>query len=110
MILNNFLAQNLRIGPPGSQQQITGPLQGINTISDVVNKLTQFIIPFAGVILFFIIVWGGYSFILSRGDPEKLKAAKAKLTAGVVGFVLLIVSYLVTKLIASIFGLGEGIF
>lgn len=109
MISGSFITQGLRIGPTGSQQEINGPLEGINTISDIVNKLTQFLVPLAAVILFFILVWGGIGFILSRGDPEKVKSARAKLTAGIVGFILLIASYLIVKLISSMFGLGGGI-
>jgi len=56
-----------------------------------------------------VIIWGGYDFLMSQGQPEKMKSAQAKITTGLVGFILLIVSYIVVKLIARIFGVGEGI-
>lgn len=88
---------------------IRGPLENINTVGDLVSIVLDFLIPLAAVILFFVLVWGGYDFLLSRGDPEKVKNAQAKITAGLIGFVLLVVSFMVVKLIAFIFKLGGGI-
>lgn len=107
----SFLAQKIKIG----EQEIEGPLNlGIGksasdyTVGDIVGKLTDFLIPFGAVIFFLALVWGGYDYLLSRGDPEKMKSAKGKLTTGAIGFILLISSYLIVKLIAAIFGLGGG--
>lgn len=112
----HYLAQKLQIIPsvgPGTPQPSTividGPLVGIENLSDLVNKVLTFFIPFAALVLFGVLVWGGYDFLLSQGVPEKVKAGRAKITAGLIGFGLLISSYVIVKLIASILGLGEGI-
>lgn len=102
-----IFAQELRI----SGQPIQGPLVGIENIADVINNITKFFLfPAAGIILFFILVAGGYQLLLSSGNPEKIKSAKAKITSGIIGFILLILSYFIVRLIAKIFGIGEGIF
>ncbi len=101
-----YLAQTINI----NGRIITGPLKGINNLSDVINIIVKNLILIAGVILFLILIIGGYGFITSAGNPEKLKSARAKISTGIIGFVLLIVSYLIVKLISVIFGLGEGIF
>jgi len=103
--MRNYLTQQMNVGG----QQITGPLQGINNLSDVINKIVELVIPLAGIILLLVLIWGGYDFMMSQGQPEKIKNAQAKITTGIIGFVLLIISYIVVKLIARIFGLGEGI-
>jgi len=46
---------------------------------------------------------------MSHGTAEKVKSAQAKITAGIVGFVLLMLSFLIVKLISFIFGIGSGI-
>ncbi len=103
--MKNFLAQQINVG----NQSITGPLEGISTLSDIVNKVVALLMPLGGIILLFVIIWGGYDFMMSRGQPEKLKSAKAKITTGIIGFVLLVFSYVIAKLVATIFGI-EGIF
>lgn len=102
---DSFLAQKVNIGG----QDIEGPLSGINNIGQLVSRLLLFLIPAAGVILLLVLIWGGYDFLISQSNPEKVKGAQAKITTGIIGFILLVISYLLVRLIARIFGLGEGI-
>ncbi|MGB9707349.1 MAG: hypothetical protein ACPL1D_01195 [Microgenomates group bacterium] len=103
---HNFLTQRIEI----SGQTIEGPLRGINNIGDLINRLLPFLIGLAGIVLLFVFIWGGYDLMMSQGDANKVKSAQAKITAGLIGFILLILSYLITSLIARIFGLGGGFF
>lgn len=89
---------------------INGPLTGINTIGDVINVILPFVMSLAGIILFFILVWGGIDVMMAQGAPDKIKSGRAKITAGIIGFVLLMLSFLITKLIAYIFNVGQGMF
>src|SRR3990167_7030811 len=97
------LAQSVKI----NGQTITGPLdKSVNwTLGEVINRVLLVVVPLAGIILFFILVWGGYDFMLSGGNPEKVKKGKLKITTGLVGFILLVTSYLAVKLISQIFGI-----
>lgn len=101
-----FFAQSLNIGGANIQ----GPLVGINNAGDLINVLMTFLVPFAAIILFFVLLWGGYDFLSSAGNEDKINTAKAKITAGLIGFFLLVSSYLIVSLIAQIFGLGGGLF
>lgn len=99
---NNLLAQKIKIGG----QEIIGPLgDEITNLGDLVNKLVDFIIPLSGIILLLVLIWGGYDYLLSHGDPEKVKSGKAKITTGIIGFIIIILAYTLTKLIAYIFGM-----
>ncbi len=102
---SQLLAQSTQIGGT----EITGPLKNINNLGDLINAVLPFIMSMAGIILFFVIVWGGSDIMMSQGSPEKMKSGRAKLTAGIIGFVLLVSSYLITKLLSYIFNVGEGI-
>jgi len=88
---------------------IKGPLVGFNNIADIINNVVPFIMSLAGVILFFVLMWGGFDYVTSQGAPEKLKTANAKITAGVIGFVILVLSFLITRILSFIFGVGQGI-
>lgn len=101
----NLLAQSLDIGG----QPIKGPLeiQGVTgeiTIADIISQIVKFLIPLAAIILVFVMIWGGYDFMMSQGSPDKLKTGKAKITAGLIGFVLLVLAYFITNLLAKILG------
>lgn len=102
---SHLLAQTVKIGGTN----ITGPLDGINTIGDIISRILPFLMSIAGIILFFILVWGGIDVMMAQGAPDKIKSGRAKITAGIIGFVLLMLSFMITKLIAYVFNIGEGI-
>ena len=114
--MNDQLAQGIIIQPsvgpltPTARPiAITGPLQNINTLADLVNILLTFLVPMAGIILFFVIIWGGYDLLLSQGDPERVQSGKNKITSGIIGMVPLVLSFLIARIIGYIFGVGDGI-
>lgn len=105
-----YIAQCIKI----AGQEVCGPANFMGgrsdvKLADIINLLIAFIYPLSGVILFFILVWGGYQYLTSAGNAEKVKAAQGKISSGLIGFVLLMVSYLIVRVIIRIFGLGEGI-
>jgi len=109
--MNQQLAQSLNFQPSGAPRTIAiqGPLVGINSLADIVTVLMSFLYPFAGVILLGVVVWGGFDLLTSRGESEKLNSGRAKITAGIIGFVLLAASYILARVFGFIFGVGEGI-
>ena len=112
--MSTLLAQSLKIVPSAgtgtpSPISVSGPLVGINNIGDLLNVLTLFLYPFASLILFFVLIMGGYDILLSHGDPEKVQSGRLKITAGIVGYVLLGLSYLISRILGYIFGVGGGL-
>ncbi len=101
-----LLAQQLTI----SGTTIQGPLDpSINNLGDLISRMLSFIMPLAAVILLFVLIWGGYGFMMSQGNPEKLKSAQARIMTGLIGFFILALAFLFVRLIATIFGLGTGL-
>lgn len=105
------LAQSLNI----NGQSLSGPIDipGVSsqniTIGVIVNRVVQFVIPLGAIILLFVLIWGGYDFLMSQGNPEKVKSARAKITTGIIGFLLLVFAFLIVRIIAFIFKLQGGI-
>lgn len=106
----SLLSQSINFGG----QTLEGPLKGangepINNVGQLISRILVFMLPLAGVILLIVFIWGGYDFMMSQGNPEKLKSAQAKITTGIIGFILLVLSYLIVRLLSSIFGLQGGL-
>ena len=104
-MIPSVFAQDINV----NGMSIKGPLVGYTNIADIINNVLPFVMTLAGIILFFVLMWGGFDYVTSQGQPEKLKTANAKITAGVIGFVLLVLSFLITRVLAYIFGVGQGI-
>lgn len=77
-------------------------LDNLNVIGVILANVIQIIITLSGVLAVIIITWSGIQYIISQGDPAKVKDAKNSIVYAVVGLVLastafLIIEYLVRQ-------------
>lgn len=71
------------------------------TISRIIGLLT-----IVAVIYFiFQVIFAGYSFINSQGDPKAIDAAQKKLTYSILGLVIVVIAVGLGSLIASFLGI-----
>ncbi|MCL2037520.1 pilin [Candidatus Saccharibacteria bacterium] len=71
-----------------------------STIQQVIN-IMLFIIGILSVIM---IIWGGISYVLSRGDPEKVKNAKNTIIYAIVGLIVAILAFAIVQWVFSLLG------
>lgn len=70
----------------------------------IFNRALYFLFPLAGLILFLMLVWGGFEMLIGAAKKQNLDAGKQRVTAAVIGFVLLFVSYWLVQIIEYITG------
>ncbi len=94
---------------PGVEKEIEGPLVNPEikdgNIGDIINLLIPYIFTIAGLVLFIMLIMGGFGLLTSGGNPDKVNAAKGKLTSALIGFVIIFVSYWLMKILEIIFGI-----
>lgn len=61
--------------------------------------LFTFFLSLAGSILLAIIIYSGFQMMTSRGDQEKIKVARERITSAIVGFMFLIFSLVILEVI-----------
>ena len=103
--MENLLAQKLDI----YGQEIEGPLKGIGNIADVINVIIKLVYPSAGVLLLIYLIWGGFEYMSSGGEPEKVTNAQNKIKYAIIGVTLLAFSFLIVRIATYILGFGEGV-
>lgn len=98
------LAQDLQI----DGKTISGPLPAgkFTNLASVVGNALQYIFPIAGILLLLYMVWGGFSYLTSMGDPKKAESARARITHAVIGFVIIFVAYWIVQILDYVFKLG----
>lgn len=82
-----------------------------NTLQDfaeVFLNILEILIPLGGLVLFVMLLFGGFNFIFSGGDPRKVEGARNTITYAIIGMVLLAAAFFILQIIASITGV-EGI-
>jgi len=78
----------------------------------LVSRLVRNIIfPIAGLLLFLMITWSGFQIVQGgmMGDDNTVSSGKQRLTAAIVGFLLLFSSYWLWSLVEAAFGLGTTV-
>lgn len=63
---------------------------------------------FVVLVLFIMFLIGGFNYLTSFGNPEKIKKAQGTLKYAVIGLILFVVSFLIINLIDIIFLGGHG--
>ncbi len=82
---------------------------GVATIKGLECAFSNFIsviLALAGIVLFIMLVIGGFRYLVSGGDPKAVEAAKGTLTQAIVGLVILVLAFLILVLIREITGVN----
>ncbi len=82
-------------------------LSGLDSIGEILSKLTPILFTIAGIILFLFFFMAGFSYLTSSGDPKKTEAAKARITESLIGFVIIITAFWLVQIAAFIFNLED---
>lgn len=75
------------------------------TLGAVITKTVPYVFAIAGFALIIFIVASGYALMTSKGDERAVAAAKAKLTYGITGFLIVFASYWIVGIIGRILGI-----
>lgn len=73
------------------------------TLNIDINKLVAwfyyFIVSIAGLAAFIMLVWAGFEWLTSVGDPAKISSAKDRIFSAFLGLVIILASYLILQVI-----------
>lgn len=62
-----------------------------------------------GVLFISLIIYGGFNYMFSAGEPDKAKNARKIIQYAIIGLIIVIFAYLIWSFVASSLGLGSDI-
>ena len=71
----------------------------------LITAAVQAVIVIAGLLTFAFLVWGGIEWLTSGGDKEKYEAARGRITAAVIGLVIVVAAWAILNVITSFLNL-----
>ena len=80
--------------------------QKMGTIADLTNLLVPIAVTGAGIVLFIMFIYAGFMYMSSEGNAEKLKKAQSLLMMSLIGFALVIGSFVIVQLLRVVFNLN----
>ena len=81
-----------------------GNKKGYHSIGEFISAILPNAYIIAGLILFFLILFGGFTMITAGGDSEKIGQGSKAITAALAGFVLVFASYWIIQIIQVLTG------
>lgn len=85
----------------GSCVKLNNPL-GVTEVPDVVSLVIKGAMGLMGAIVLFMFVWGGMTWLLSAGNPEKISAGAKTMVWAAIGAAVVLLSYIVLTKILEI--------
>lgn len=76
-------------------------------LGSVISTALSFVMALAALIVFLYLIWGGIEWITSGGDKSKTESARNKITAAVLGLIVLAASYAILLVMLQVLGLGS---
>ena len=81
-------------------------LSNLTGVGTLVSIFVSNAIVIAGLILLFLLIFGGYSMIAGAGanNPQKIGQGKQAVTAAVIGFILVFIAYWIVRIVGTATG------
>ncbi len=108
--MKKLLAFKINIGEDFWVKQNTGikDAPGFGSIGEIISNLLNNIYILAGIILFILLIVGGFMFMMGAGqeNPEQAKKGKQAITAALIGFVIIFCSFWIIRIIEIVTGIN----
>jgi hypothetical protein len=98
--MNNFDPTQIKV--PSTDVSIS---TSSTNIGEIISKILPYIFGAAAILLLIYLVTAGFSMMMSRGDPKAMQGAQAKITNALIGFVIVVMAFLIVQLLGRILGL-----
>ncbi len=81
------------------------PATKFGNVGALLTSIIAFAIAAAGLVFFFMLVWGGMKYSLARGDEKAVQDARKALTNAIVGLLIIVAAFIIINLV-SLVGTG----
>lgn len=75
------------------------------TLGQIISAFLPYIFIIAGLILFGLLIIGGFGLLTSAGNPEKTKSSQGQIISALVGFLIIFLAYWLTQILEIVFGI-----
>jgi Type IV secretion system pilin len=72
----------------------------------IISELLPYALTLAGLILFGMLIIGGFEIMTAATDTKKADAGKARITTAVIGFVIIFAAYWITQILEIMTGVS----
>lgn len=74
------------------------------TLSNLLNPLIYNVLIISGVVAFILIIIAGFNYVTAGGDKGKLEQSQNMLNYSIIGLIVIVLAFLITRVIGALFG------
>jgi hypothetical protein len=78
-----------------------------NNFGTMFSSMLNVVMLIAALLVFGYMIWGGIEWITSGGDKSKAESARNKLTAAIIGLVIVAASYAIVTMVVQFLGFSD---
>jgi len=87
----------------GAIFELPNPLK-IKTVADLIDAILDYLFAFSIPLVVIFIIYAGYLFVTSSGEPKKIETAKKIILYALLGFIIILFASGIPNLIQEVFG------
>jgi len=80
------------------------PPAKLSDLENIFGNVISILIGAGGVVLFVMIIIGGFLYLTAGGNPQQAESARKTITSAIIGIVILAMAYLIIQLIGNFTG------
>lgn len=105
-MLNNFIPSLQIRNPviPTSEGTISGLEEGSGPLADLIARLWQTFVILGALLLLIYMGWGALEWITAGANADKVKDARYKITNGIIGLFILVITFPVAMFLGWLYG------
>jgi len=98
---------NAQTPNPGNILSVTKPVGYATNASGLIQFILRAVLAIGALLVFGYLVMGGIEYITSGGEKSKTESARNKITAAIVGLIILAASWAILNLALNFLGFGD---
>jgi len=101
VLLPSLALGQLNLGNSYMNNFATGAGYGSASLTEVVGKIIKVVLSLLGLVAVVLIIVGGFQWMASGGNEEKIKGAKKLMGAAMVGLIIIVLAYAIATFVIS---------
>lgn len=86
---------------PAGEATLENPLGNIDLLNLIGKRIIPGLLGVIGTVAVAAIIWGGFTYVVSRGNEKTMEAAKATITYAIIGLLLAIISWIIINTVVT---------
>lgn len=103
MFIQKVMAQDIPYSTYNSSLGLGSNGSKFNTLGEIIGTFLPYLLTLAGLILFGMLVMGGFTLLAGAADKEAQEKGKKQITSAVIGFLVIFLAYWIAQILQVIF-------